>query len=215
MMEKKSYWVNPDLNYQPPELQSVNNDKFDTIVCEDFLDDPVAARNLLLGLEYHAPPDPERGVISFNGAIPESVLDEILDKSGGILGGNIKLHPRSKCAATYEKYPKNSVCHVDGGDNMRMFNWTLVIFMNLPEQCRGGTLLYKHKHTGHLYNKYGMGYYGDDFLKEDKWELVEEVEMKFNRAMFLPAWRFHSLSYTFGEVIDDARLTLNPKLIAF
>lgn len=210
-----SYWINEDINYLPPQLDGLQHNDFDYFVVDDFLDNPLDARNELLKQNFEAPPNPKTGVISFNSPIPNGLLDELNPKITSVLSKRIEFHPRSKCAATYESVPLQQVCHVDGGDNMIMFNWTVVLFLNLPEQCRGGTRLFRHLPTGHNYNKLGMSHYVEDIRDESKWEMVEEVQMKFNRALFLPAWLFHSLAFTFGDTIENARLTVNPKVIAY
>ena len=148
-----TYWGNKNINYEPPQLQGVKHTSTDLILVDDFLDDPHAARELIMQQQFEPPPNPKMGVISFNAGIPDSLYAEMLPKLEKHLGKKVEYHPRSKCAATFESIPTNSVCHVDGGDNMTMFNWTVVVYLNLPEQCRGGTVFFKHKHTEHIFNK--------------------------------------------------------------
>jgi len=66
-----------------------------------------------------------------------------------------------------------------------------------------------------VYASKPVGSYAVDFRDEAKWEQVDEIEMMFNRALFTPAWKFHSLAFPFGHDKTDARLTLNPKIIAY
>ena len=214
MASTVNYWSDEDINFEPPGLQGYAHDSLSHIVVDDFLDDPVMARELVMNLNFEAPPDPKHGVISFNGKIPQALMEQMRPKIEELLSKKIEYHPRSKCALTFAHTPTNSVCHVDGGDNMRMFNWTVIVYLNLPEQCRGGTSLFRHRATGHVCNKNGVEYYASDFSDSAKWELLEEVGMKFNRALLLPAWLFHSLSFTFGDSVENARMTLNPKVVA-
>ncbi len=209
-----SYWGSEKINSTPNDLANVEHLDFEYFVIDDFLSDPESVREEMLGLNFETPPNPKKGVISFNSAIPETITSEIQPKIQKALNKTVQFHPRSKIAATYEHVPLNNVCHVDGGDGMTMFNWTVIIYMNTPEQCRGGTRIFKHKETGDIYNRLGWSHYAGDSFDVDKWELVEEVEMKFNRALLLPAWLFHSLAYTFGDEINNARLTINPKIVA-
>ena len=209
-----NYWNNARLNCMSTTLAKQCHTDMDYFVVDDFLDNPIKARDLVLSLEFEAPPDPERGVISSNGLIPEILLDEMRPKIEHHLHKTIEYHPRSKCAITYKNVPKRNICHTDGGDNMCMFNWTVVVYLNTPEQCQGGTSMYRHIATGDIYSKRGNDFYYTDFRDPSKWELIDEVPMMFNRALFCPAWRFHGLSFTFGDVAETARMTLNPKIIA-
>jgi len=211
--ETASYWTNPNLNSErsPSEREEWPED---IIVVDDFLADPVAARQTILKLSFEPPPNPAAGVISYNAAIPGALRDEMRPKIEKVLKRPIAYHPRSKCAMTFASVPLNSVCHVDGGDGMRMFNWTVVVYLNLSEQCSGGTDFFRHRPTGHVRNENGVAFYNRDFRDPTKWELVQRVDMRFNRALFTLAWRFHSPAFTFGTEKENARLTINPKVIA-
>jgi hypothetical protein len=214
-MNSTTYWSNNNLNYCPPQLANLKAPASNIIIIDDFLDDPDQTRKQLLSLRFAPPINPKTGVVSFNALTPDNILSEIQPKLSEALNKKIEYHPRTKCAATFKSIPPHSICHVDGGDGMKMFNWTVIIYMNPPEQCQGGTVLYRHLPTGHSCNHLGIQYYKPDFKKADKWEVEEKVPMKFNRALLCPAWRFHSLEYTFGNTIKNARLTINPKVIAY
>ena len=214
-MNKSAYWENPQLDYEPPEFNNKIHSNFDLFYIDDFLDDPIAAREQILNLDFESPLNPANGVVSFNAHIPENLLEEMKPKIEAALSSRIDFHPRSKCALTFENHPHPHVCHVDGGDNMCKFNWTVIVYLNTPEQCTGGTNFFKHLPTGHIYNKNGFAQYFPDYPDKTKWELIEQVEMKFNRVLFCPAWRFHSLAFTFGNSKETARMTLNPKVIAY
>ena len=214
-MNKTEYWENPQLDYEPPEFKSMTHSNFELFYIDDFLDNPHQAREQILNLDFQAPLDPKNGVVSFNGHIPENLLAEMKPKIEKALSKRIDFHPRSKCALTFEKHPHPHVCHVDGGNNMSRFNWTVIVYLNEPEQCNGGTNFFKHIPTGHIYNKEGINRYFQDYSDKTKWEMIEQVDMKFNRVLFCPAWLFHSLAFTFGETKENARMTLNPKVIAY
>jgi hypothetical protein len=215
--KRARYWSNPDIFYRAPQLMDVDLSAAPTepLVIDDFLDDPMAARAALLKQEYAAPVNPQKAHISFNAQIPDHLGVEIVQKIEKVLDQRVLLHPRSKAAATYAKYPVHNACHYDGGPGMQMFNWTGVIYMNTPEQCQGGTPLFKHKATGHKWAQKDRRFYGADFKNPDAFELTETIEMRFNRLALIPAWLFHRVGHTFGDSIENARLTLNPKLVAF
>lgn len=97
-----------------------------------------------------------------------------------------------------------------------------VLFLNPPNQVKGGLAFWKHKKTGFFMNPTGeqvvaSGFKNDlDFwneLKEDglnqsKWEMIDYVPMEFNRMVLFNAALFHSrYPYeTFGTCLEDAKL---------
>ena len=94
--------------------------------------------------------------------------------------------------------------HADVGAS-RVF----MIYLNRPDECHGGTGIYKHKETG-LESPYDFEAVSrilrrfrwtiDDFGKRiaidskdpRKWVLVDMVSMRFNRLLVLDGRRFHS-----------------------
>jgi hypothetical protein len=99
-----------------------------------------------------------------------------------------------------------------------------LIYLNTPQQCRGGTSLYKHKETGieswldvnqEMLDEYKKT--PEEFIhwiqteSNDltKWEEVTHVSMVYNRLLIFNTWRFHSLSEPFGKSKRSARLTQN------
>ena len=90
--------------------------------------------------------------------------------------------------------------HIDTTLNM---SHALVIYLNKDEECKGGTSFYRHKKTGFdliKKNKYLDEVYEykphtyEDFITDsnDDWELLELIDMKFNRMIIYPPNVFHS-----------------------
>lgn len=112
--------------------------------------------------------------------------------------------------------PNNSV-HSDNGYD----RFAAVLYLNTPEQCRGGTAFWRHKEFGwtnwpteqqvrqtcqkpaKVYAKLAASY-----NNPDAWEMVHLAEMKFNRIILYPTTVFHSRWpwAAWGKTVDDARL---------
>ena len=101
------------------------------------------------------------------------------------------------------------------------FNCAMVLYLNTPEECRGGTGFYKHKGTGliQVRNKYestvfhkyfkGKAINFGRFMNEsnEEWELIDLIEMKSNRAIFYPSNVFHSPYINEGDFTEYDRFT--------
>ena len=80
-----------------------------------------------------------------------------------------------------------------------------IMYLNLPEQCSGGTGLFQHKPTGLHFmpsdteiRARGQSPYREklritkDWHNPDAWELTDTLDMKFNRLVVYPCSAFHS-----------------------
>jgi hypothetical protein len=106
--------------------------------------------------------------------------------------------------------------HIDQSD------WTGVLCLTRPEDCRGGTEFYRHLPTGtdrlpiNEERLRETGYSTYDELKEDilvkdaldrsKWELSMSVPLRFNRLILLQAQYWHTAGQSFGTSVEDGRL---------
>ena len=96
-----------------------------------------------------------------------------------------------------------------------------VLYLNLPEQCKGGTAFWKHKtrNISFLPSKAALtkaGMDADEFYKTmdrewielEHWEQIGFVPMKFNRFITYPTSLFHSRFpfEGFGKGPEDGRL---------
>lgn len=98
--------------------------------------------------------------------------------------------------------------------------YACVLYLNLPEQCQGGTALWRHKATGlERFNDEAIRRSGrsptrvletlsKDWNNGDAWEQVALAPMKFNRAVFYLGECFHSRwpFEAFGSTPADGRL---------
>lgn len=96
-----------------------------------------------------------------------------------------------------------------------------LLYLNLPEQCRGGTALWKHRGTGYdaLPTEHDVRRAGKspvqlmkklvpDYNRVEAWEQVGLAEMAFNRLAIHPTANFHSRwpFEAFGTTPQDGRL---------
>lgn len=99
--------------------------------------------------------------------------------------------------------------------------WACVHYMNLPEQCQGGTAFWRHRmlNLTAMPSAAEIPSFGTDvpsFEKEmekdcadaSPWDMAGYVGMKFNRAIFYPTSQFHSRwpFEGFGTTPEDGRL---------
>ena len=104
-----------------------------------------------------------------------------------------------------------------------------ILYLNLAEQCDGGTAFYRHKETGweSLPEISSPKWYEatlrtgkqfdillktlqhDGFDVDKKWDLVSQVPMRFNRCILFDSSQFHARIGSFGNSPSDGRLTQN------
>lgn len=95
--------------------------------------------------------------------------------------------------------------------------WAAVYYLNLPEQCKGGTAFYRLKETGwdqmptqeQLEEKgKNLEWMLDKWTNEDAWDRETIAGMKFNRLIFYPSQYFHSRFPLkgWGATPEEARL---------
>ena len=114
--------------------------------------------------------------------------------------------------------PEQTNPHIDGID---MLNAAAVIYLNDNEECAGGTAFYRHKETGldivqrnselnSTYDNYPQKRkdYGDLITESnEEWEMIDFVDMKFNRMLVYPPNVFHSGYMDRNDFVDYDRIT--------
>lgn len=88
--------------------------------------------------------------------------------------------------------------------------YAAVLYLTLPEQCRGGTAFWRHRESGTVQPQMDANArrLNEDGLDEGKWELMFMAGMAFNRVIVYPGALFHSRypQQTWGEGPEDGRL---------
>lgn len=187
------------------------------IIVDDFLGDPHVARSKALALDY----DPALkngnypGVLS-SSALPIPGLDEAVSRSigAGVMAQPGTSHGHCRLALANDK--GLSGVHIDP------CFYSGILYLNLPEHCRGGTDFFRHKRTGlnrvptDAGQMLAAGYtdpntliedvVNADTLKPSRWEKQFTVPMQFNRLILFSPWMFHNSARGFGSRKENGRL---------
>jgi len=107
--------------------------------------------------------------------------------------------------------------HIDRGAQ-----WSGILYLSRPEDCRGGTEFYRHLDTGTERAPFSqeeieaMGFstaqemhsrvIEKDGLDPAKWEMTMRVPMRFNRLVLLRPWLWHTAGEAFGDSLESGRL---------
>lgn len=187
------------------------------LIIDDFLLDPMAARRQALALGY----DPAKKAGNYPGlmsdtplAIPgldaavSTLAGEALEAAKDTVHGHCRLTLRADRGVTGVHIDP---CHCSG-----------ILFLSLPEHCRGGTEFFRHRRTGldavphDIGRIHAAGYADinalvDDVVNRDtrapsKWERSFVAPMRFNRLVLFSPWMFHNAAPGFGDRPDNGRL---------
>ena len=187
------------------------------IIQDDFLRDPEAARQAALALNYD--PNFKRGNypgLLSTGPLPIAGLDEAVS---GLIGVKVKPQPgptHAHCRLTLAGDKGTSGVHIDP------CFYSGILYLSLPEHCRGGTEFFRHKRTGldrvptNPTDTIRAGYddinrlidevVNQDTNKPARWERSFTVPMRFNRLILFNPWMFHNSGAAFGRSPETGRL---------
>jgi hypothetical protein len=187
-------------------------------IIDDFYDDPMAVRRGALQAEY---PD-HGGKAYYAGRNSRRYLvnDWIVGAVSRIVGYPLAVAPNMACGhfrISLASDRARSDIHTDPG-----VDWSGVLYLNLSEQCRGGTSFYRHKRLGldevplDQGKAKRLGFTDRDHLRstviaEDscdrsRWELTMTAPMRFNRLILFRPWLWHTAAENFGENPETGRL---------
>ena len=191
--------------------------KTSLIIVDDFLEDPMALRDAALQQEYPNLDSQQNypGRNSKNAQIVpgfDQTVAEIIGEK--IEPADTSTHAHFRLALDGEK-GKDSV-HIDP------VNWTVLLYLTLPEHCQGGTLLFRNIKTGSDHAPFNqqeleaMGYTCKDKFMSDvldkntndpsKWEFLTTIPMRFNRLVVLRPQQYHDAGISFGDCPENGRL---------
>ncbi len=193
------------------------------LIVDDFFVEPQRLRTDALALDY-----PEvTGVRTFPGrtssrALAPQGFDQV---ASSLLGERVVAHDgpgafHLHCRVTLAGEEGRYHVHVDPSG----LAWVGVIYLSLPEHCRGGTAFYRHRGLGLDRTPHrpealqGLGVTSiAELLRRDgpdaaAWEELMTVPMRYNRAIFYRPWLWHSAGPAFGDRPENARLI---QLMAF
>lgn len=187
-------------------------------IIDDFFDNPMAVRERALAMTY-APPDPNQNYPGRMSAQPMlwPSIDRMFSSfvSEPVVGNTSKLHGYFRI--TYAGDEGGSAIHIDT-ENV----WAGVLYLTLPEHCRGGTEFFRHKRYGTDHaplrsedlKAYKAGtqleamqkVFADRGKDRSKWEKTLTLPMKFNRLVLFRSWYWHTAGESFGDRPENARL---------
>jgi tetratricopeptide (TPR) repeat protein len=198
-------------------------------VIDEFLDDPLGYRQRALQMKFlHS--SNQAGINYPGQQTAAQPCDAIMQRIAGALGRGIKWDSPDNGAFRYspaDAAARNDI-HVDSPDRNEIF--AAVLYLSLPEHCRGGTVFWRHRATGWERRPSpaqlaGSGYasfreFEKRWMPVDRqrpfgelqrernaaWECVLDVPMRFNRLIVYRSDFFHSIGELFGDRPENARL---------
>lgn len=186
------------------------------IIIDDFLENPESIRQTALGLDYPNQAGPYPGRNSVQRLDLPGLSDYVSHVTGEPLKAIEPLESHGKCRLSLASDPKRADIHVDSAQ------WSGILYLSKPEDCRGGTRFFRHKATNsdraplNDAEAQAMGYPSvseacNSILAKDgkrlaAWEKTMDVPMRFNRLLLLRSWYWHTATAGFGKCREDGRL---------
>ena len=180
----------------------------DLIICDNFYNNVDEVRNFALEQKFDVQGNyPGNRTKSF---LNQSIVDYISEIVGSefIWPDDID---NSYCGAyQYTTASDRTWIHADDWND-----WAGVVYLTPDAPASGGTGIYRHKPTGaYSTPRLSDGSKNDillDLINNDgqdytKWELIDQVGNKYNRAVFYKGDLFHASMDYFGRDIHDGRL---------
>lgn len=190
------------------------------LVIDDFYTDPHEIRRLALQLDYPEPKTPpnfpgrnSRQKLLVKGI--EQIVSRVVNER--LVGSTRDAHGHCRISLASDDATRRYHVHIDP-----TAYWSGILYLTLPEHCRGGTEFFRHKETGmdrapllpHELAAAGARSYaeaGDRIIQRDsndpsKWEHLMTIPMRFNRLVLLRPWLWHTAGDSFGDSPENGRL---------
>ena len=174
-----------------------------TIVIDDFYENPVDVRNFALTLEYE-----KNGIIPGFRSKYSLITNDLITKLDKIMSpfhGKITNIEPDNSNGTFVYTTMNDMgwVHVD----LEYRKWVGIVYLtpNAPVEC--GTSLYCHKKTKNCFtNKTNLIKREDAGVDPHQWDIVDNIGNVFNRLFIYPSHFYHNASDFFGSSLQDGRL---------
>ncbi|WP_137753560.1 DUF6445 family protein [Sphingopyxis sp. L1A2A] len=187
------------------------------VMIDDFTADPHELRRQALALGYDARDGQANypGIVSAR-ALPIKGLDDYVSRlvETRVVGAPGTLH--GHCRLTLKGDRGQSGVHIDPAF------YSGILYLSLPEHCRGGTDFYRHRRTGldrvpTTRDRIAAAGYDDindlvqevvnhDTARPARWEKSFTAPMRCNRLILFSPWMFHNSGAGFGTTPTDGRL---------
>jgi len=186
------------------------------LIVDDFLNDPDRVREQALKLDY---PD-QRGIFPGRNSLQRLELPGLSQVVSNLVGEPLVPAPpnqsHAKCRVTLADDEGLGRVHID------VSNWSGILYLSKPEDCRGGTEFFRHKRTGwdrfpldlQEIRKGGFSSFQEaqkvlveeEGTREECWEPIMSVPMRYNRLVLLRPWLWHTAGPGFGDSLENGRL---------
>jgi len=186
------------------------------IIVDNFLPNPEEYRKHALSQNFYNIKGPDGELYKRISVQPSDEFQPLLSK---VLEVPVAVG-YSLLRLNYEAEIPNFAVHSDNSYD----EYAGILYLNTPEQCKqhkSGTAFFRHKSTGfasfptpeeieasgqdaaHVYENFALSW-----NNLDNWEVIEEVEMKFNRLLLYSTKRFHARwpLTAFGNTPETGRL---------
>lgn len=182
-------------------------------IFDDFLPNPQEFRELALKAPFYDIRGPDQEVYKHINVRPSDEFEPLLSEK---LGKRVKVG-YSLLRVNYEGEVPNAAIHTDNSYD----EFAGVLYLNPPEQCKGGTAFWKNRKYGlthfpeeadiRKFGKSPMRVYTDihnAYNNPEEWEQQHVVDMKFNRLVTFETKAFHSRwpIAAFGADTKSARM---------
>lgn len=168
--------------------------KLHSLIIDEFLSDFDHWRAWADKAEYADVVNPADGV-SYPGICTKVPTWGIRNRLQGIMGSQVRIKTAFLRLSTQGVHVPHQAHH-DG----IMGDYSLMLYLNRPEHCRGGTELVRHLVDDELWSI--------DHSNPDRWGVYSRCEMRSNRAFLFDAHLMHRASPVggFGQDARNGRL---------
>jgi len=195
----------------------------DIHIIDDFYENPEVLRKLAIKAIYKNYGEQQN--YPGHESVKAYYTHDIVTKFEELLGQHIDYDPGKYVFGKFRYSVKNDLAktkiHLDWP-----VHWTGIVYLSEDRYNIGGLGIYQHLETGitrlqqsqDFYQEYGCKsieefdarYIYPNSSNMEKWSLIEEIPIKFNRLILFPGSEyFHAITEQFGTTIEDARLTQN------
>jgi hypothetical protein len=217
--EAEVFALNDHLEWTVKEIGPA---KSKVIVCDNFYKNPDMVRDLALQI----PPSVNERIASNLPVGPDSgrinafyLLDHIAEPIEEMFKQSIPEIYKEAPPGYFERafLDATFLCNVMTSNNLpprvphcdapHPYLYAALIYLNTPDECAGGTAFYTlgGNHRGNAYSmdaegKVPVDHYVTD--SEGDWEMLELIEMKYNRFVMYPQWQYHTAYIKPGMFVD-------------
>lgn len=142
--------------------------------------------------------------------IPEEMSAEVVDKINSILETKQVAGGLMFARLSVEGVKAPHQAHTD----LTMGPYACMVYLNRPEDCKGGTSFIQHKETGmwhHPLEDSLVEVWQRDTKNYDAWEIIKQADVETNKAVLFESALMHRAEPVegFGKGAKDGRLVLS------